>query len=82
MKRNFVTWMVGIGLFSMSSGCLWAPELDRVRTEIRNARQDRDDARLPGLLAWEARIESAPEWPIDASALRLSGLYVLIPDAS
>ena len=54
-------------------------ELDRVRQQIRAARHARDDARLPGLLAWETRIESASEWPLDASSLRRSGLYVLIP---
>ena len=54
-------------------------ERDRVREQIRHAREGREDARLPGLLAWEARIESASEWPIDASSLRLAGLYVLIP---
>jgi len=54
-------------------------ELGRVREQIRDAREARDDIRLPGLLAWEARVESAPEWPIDARSLRLTGLYVLIP---
>lgn len=54
-------------------------ELDRVRDQILEARESREDARLPGLLAWEARVQSAPEWPIDARSLRLTGLYVLIP---
>jgi uncharacterized membrane protein len=56
-----------------------AAERDRVREQIRHAREGREDVRLPGLLAWEARIESVSEWPIDASSLRLAGLYVLIP---
>jgi hypothetical protein len=56
-----------------------AEELDRVREQIRNARKARDDSRLPGLLAWEERIDSVSEWPIDAGSLRLTGLYVLIP---
>jgi hypothetical protein len=54
-------------------------ELERVRGQIHAARQARDDTSLPGLLAWEARIASVPEWPIDAGSLRLTGLYVLIP---
>lgn len=60
-------------------GAAKAAELDRVRGQLREAREARKDDRLPGLLAWEARIESASTWPIDAHSLRLSGLYVLIP---
>ena len=56
-----------------------AAELDRVQQEIRDAREARDDSRLPGLLAWEARIASVSEWPIDAGSFRLTGLYLLIP---
>ena len=56
-----------------------AAELDRVRGQIRGAREARHDSSLPGLLAWETRIASVPEWPIDARSLRLAGLYVLIP---
>jgi hypothetical protein len=54
-------------------------ELTRVRAQIAEARQTRDDVRLPGLLAWESRVESVPEWPIDAAALRRIALYLLIP---
>jgi hypothetical protein len=53
--------------------------LTRVRAQIAEARQTRDDVRLPGLLAWESRVESVPEWPIDAAALRRIALYLLIP---
>ena len=36
MNRNRMTWIVGvIILVSMSSGCLWAPELDRVRRDLQ-----------------------------------------------
>ena len=36
MKRNRATWIAGIiVLISMSSGCLWAPELDRVQRELK-----------------------------------------------
>jgi hypothetical protein len=54
-------------------------ELERVRDQIREARERREDTRLPGLLAWEQRIAAASEWPIDARSLRLTGLYLLIP---
>jgi hypothetical protein len=56
-------------------------ELDRVRTQLREAREGREDARLPGLLAWEQRIRSVSEWPIDARSARLTSLSVLIPFA-
>jgi hypothetical protein len=36
-------------------------------------------ARLPGLLAWEARVAAVSETLVDADALRRMGLYVLIP---
>jgi hypothetical protein len=39
----------------------------------------RRGASLPGLLAWESRVERVPEWPIDAGALRRIALYLLIP---
>ncbi len=54
-------------------------EIAEVRRQVHAARAARDDAQLPGLLAWEARIASVPEWPIDAGALRRLGLYLLIP---
>jgi len=36
-------------------------------------------ARLPGLLAFEKRIESVAEWPFDAPTLTRFFLYVAIP---
>jgi hypothetical protein len=35
--------------------------------------------RLPGLLAFEARIEAAREWPFDAATLRRFGIVLLLP---
>lgn len=57
-------------------------ELVAVRGQIAEARHAREDTRLPGLLAWEARIEGLSEWPIDARALRRTGLFLLLPLAS
>lgn len=54
-------------------------ELVRVRREIADARRDRADDRLPGLLAWEGRIERVSEWPVDAASLRRLGIFVLLP---
>jgi hypothetical protein len=57
-------------------------ELREVRSQIAEARRTREDTRLPGLLAWEARIEGLSEWPIDATALRRTGLFLMLPVAS
>jgi hypothetical protein len=57
-------------------------ELAKVRRELRQARDAGEEGRVPGLLAWEQRIDAVSEWPIDARSLRLTGLYVLIPFAS
>ena len=57
-------------------------ELEEVRSQIAEARRTREDTRLPGLLAWEARIEGLSEWPIDAAALGRTGLFLLLPLAS
>ncbi|MDJ0789889.1 MAG: hypothetical protein QNK05_24085 [Myxococcota bacterium] len=63
-------------------------ELVRVRSEIRRDREALADLgpdsgaaaqRLPGLLAFEARMESAREWPFDASTLRRFGIILLLP---
>lgn len=63
-------------------------ELERVRREIRRDREavaalgpDSTAAagRLPGLLAFEARIEAAREWPFDAATLRRFGIVLLLP---
>jgi hypothetical protein len=60
-------------------------ELARVRERIRSAREsalERDDAegvaRLPGLLAWESRIEQVAEWPFDAPTLLRFGALVAL----
>lgn len=70
-----------------------AEELARVRRAIESAREavlgapsseagTRAGARLPGLLAWEARVEGVPEWLLDLGALRRLAFYLLIPLAS
>ncbi len=38
-----------------------------------------DVARLDELVAWEARIQSVREWPLDSSTFRRFGLYLLLP---
>ncbi len=66
-------------------------EISRVRQEIRRDREtvaalgpDAGEAagRLPGLLAFEARMERAREWPFDALTLRRFGIVLLLPLAS
>ena len=59
-------------------------ELDHVRDQIGEARaaEARDvmaAARLPGLLAYEGRIQAVREWPFDQSTLIRVVTYVLIP---
>ena len=59
-------------------------ELDRVRDQIEHAsREERHDpraaARLPGLIAYEARIQAVREWPFDQSTLIRVGAYLLLP---
>jgi hypothetical protein len=59
-------------------------ELDRLRDEIGQAvAAERSDpaaaARLPGLIAYEARIQAVREWPFDHSTLVRVGAYVLLP---
>lgn len=58
-------------------------ELERVRREIDNARaglHTSTDAatRVQGLLAYEARIQAAPEWPFDQAILVRFGASALI----
>jgi hypothetical protein len=60
-------------------------ELARVRAAVAEARvravSGADGAaggRLADLLAWEARVASVHEWPIDASTLLRLGFYLLI----
>jgi hypothetical protein len=60
-------------------------ELARVRERIRSARASALErtgaegaAQLPGLLAWESRVERVNEWPFDAPTLaRFAALVVL-----
>ncbi|MBW2289727.1 MAG: hypothetical protein JRG80_18965 [Deltaproteobacteria bacterium] len=69
-----------------------AAELAEVRGTIESDRAaaldpnhpDRTAAatRLPGLLAYEARVAAVPEWLLDSHSLRRVGLYLLIPVAS
>jgi len=65
--------------------------LERLRAEIRRewrrveARGEGSDlpgGRLADLLAWEARIAAAPEWPLDTTTLLRFGLYLLLPIGS
>jgi hypothetical protein len=39
-------------------------------------------AQLPALLAWEARVAAAPEWPFDAGTVARFGLFLLVPVGS
>jgi hypothetical protein len=60
-----------------------AVELERVRGEIEMARKTAaSDAaaatRMQGLLAYEARIEAAPEWPFDQTTIFRVGASALI----
>jgi hypothetical protein len=60
-----------------------AVELERVRSEIQSARltaaSDAGAAtRMQGLLAYESRIEAAPEWPFDQTTLVRVGASALI----
>jgi hypothetical protein len=65
-----------------------AVDLEGVRSEIAREREaalgtDEErrtvaDQRLPGLLAYEARVERVREWPFDLPVLLRFGLYVLI----
>jgi hypothetical protein len=62
-----------------------AAELARVRGEIENrvgALRDgsaEGAAELPALLAWEARVQQVPVWPLGGGTLLRFGLLVLIP---
>jgi hypothetical protein len=59
-----------------------AAELASVRAQLHRVHDTGDDTRVPGLVAWEQRIESVSEWPVDARSARRLGLYTLIPLAS
>jgi hypothetical protein len=61
-------------------------ELRWVRDAIARARAalgapgaETEAARLPALLAWEARVERAREWPFDASTWRRFALVLALP---
>lgn len=65
-----------------------ADELAWVRREIARARAalaasdaaSRDEAaRLPALLAWEARVADMSAWPFDAPSLMRFALFLLVP---
>lgn len=61
-------------------------ELERVRVAIERARTamlgdagDADGAaRMPGLIAYEHRIESVPDWPLDAPQIARFGLMIAL----
>ena len=61
-------------------------ELERVRDAIHRTRDDllsgagsaEAVSRMPGLLAYEQRIASVPEWPLDAPQVARFGLMVAI----
>ena len=61
-------------------------ELEHVRAAITRAREEllketgavAEAARMPGLLGYEQRIASVPEWPLDAPQIARFGLIVLI----
>jgi len=80
-------WIPVRGVHSSLSAAKHA-ELTRVRAEIRRDREavaalgpEADGAarRLPGLLAFEARIAATREWPFDAATLRRFGILLLLP---
>jgi hypothetical protein len=61
-----------------------AVEPDSVRDEImemrrREMRDPLAAARLPGLIAYQARVHAVREWPFDQSTLLRIATYVLIP---
>ena len=39
-------------------------------------------AQLPALLAWEARVLAAPDWPFDSGTVARFGLFLLVPAGS
>lgn len=58
-------------------------EIERVRCQIERARETMHDdvgaaARVHGLIAYEKRIEDAPEWPFDQTTLVRVGASTLI----
>jgi len=63
-------------------------ELGWLRTEIARASgalRDGDApgaAQLPALLAWEARVAAAPDWPFDAATVARFALFLLVPVGS
>ena len=65
-----------------------AHELDWVRETIREERQRLREggeagsaaaARMPGILAYEARVEGVREWPFDVPTLLRLTLYLALP---
>ena len=61
-------------------------ELEQVRGALARAREEllketgaiAEAARMPGLLGYEQRIASVPEWPLDAAQIARFGFIVLI----
>lgn len=53
-------------------------DADRAAALAEGPDLDRVAARLPGLLALEARLEGVREWPLDVSSLLRFALYVLL----
>lgn len=54
------------------------PEIVRASGALRRG-DGAGAATLPALLAWEARVASAPEWPFDASTWLRFALLLLVP---
>lgn len=82
---------MGVGIFVMTMSGVHrrikrakTEELERVRTELDSLRAqahaDADAAlRLQGLIAYETRIASVPEWPFDqTTAMRLAGSALIL----
>ncbi len=57
----------------------WCRERMRGRRARLSDDPGADGMRLDELVAWEARIESVREWPLDVSSFRRFGLYLLLP---
>jgi hypothetical protein len=57
----------------------WCRERVRERRRRLEGRGAAEEAPLDELLAWERRVESVREWPLDASGLARLAVYLLIP---
>jgi hypothetical protein len=54
------------------------PEIARASAALRRG-ETPGAAQLPALLAWEARVAGAPEWPFDTSTWLRFALLLLVP---